>query len=94
VIGCENFMNLASTNLTTINNACQKFNFGNLEDLRFFVNGTWFGSNATVMEQTGMNTTEMESFYNSSIAGSFGAQLATVLDDTANMYECKSQSKA
>jgi len=94
IISCENFMNKASTNLETINNTCQKFNFGQLEDLRFFVNGTWFGQNATVMAETGMNMTEMNNFYNASIVGSFGAEIATVLSDTANMYNCTSQSKA
>lgn len=87
-------MNDATTNLTTINNVCTQYNFGNLDDLRFFVNGTWFGEEAynNVQTATGMNDAEMTKFYDPTDNNSFGNELYDVLLAMANKYDCATEN--
>ena len=48
------------------NKACSAHgNFTNVEDVKFWVNGTWYGDLyfASVMQTSGLNQTELTAFY-------------------------------
>ena len=46
-------------NVTNVNDICVKYDFSDVEDLKFFVNGTWYGGDYmdNITLKTGMNET-------------------------------------
>lgn len=87
---CNDFISaIVPTPTPTIEtNICNKWNFNTLETMRYFVNGTWFGTEAEIATETGLTDIQVTSFYDSGTGGSFGSKLQKALDATAVKYNC------
>ena len=58
-LNCTYFISQVVWNVTNVNDICVKYNFSDVEDLKFFVNGTWYGGEYmdNITLKTGMNET-------------------------------------
>ena len=69
-------MTLASDDADKVNKICATFNFADLDDIKTFLYPMYYNSSngkGELMNDTGMNSTELDNLYNTSISGSFGA---------------------
>ena len=94
-LNCTYFISQVVQNVTNVNDICVKYDFSDVEDLKFFVNGTWYGGeymdNITV--KTGMNDTQLKAFYSTtnpdnSTNQTFGYWLAKTLADISEQMTC------
>jgi hypothetical protein len=54
-LDCKNFLQPAcSPDLTKANEICEQYDFSNLEDLRIFVNATWFNETSPLTDDMQM----------------------------------------
>jgi hypothetical protein len=54
---------------------CSKYDFSKVEDLRLFVNGTFYNEESLVTAATGMTSAMLSTFYNPAVTTSFGYYL-------------------
>ena len=98
--GCHYFIDQVVTEPAAANQICLKYNFSDVEDLKFFINGTWYGGEYVgyLMGNCSMDADQVAAFYdtsppaNSSAPESFGYALSEAVGGISVQAGCLQQT--